>query len=146
MFGLETPVRAFRGGTRSLAWLTEAMGAVPVGADSTLGDLLDSDVLEHWSRDLRDCDPDIWIGLRTPSATSSAPATATLAATQCPLHVAYGDIEFGSVVAAGEVDRMIAASRSATATHFPGHGHGIHQRYPQPLAEDLGRFLADHDL
>ncbi len=146
VFALEDTVREFRDGTRSFAWLTDAVGAVPVGADSTLRDLLDSDVLEHWSRDLSECDPDIWIGLRTPSATSSTPATATLAATQCPLHVAYGDIELGSVVAAGEADRMIAASRSATATHFPGHGHGIHQRSPQALAEDLGRFLADHDL
>lgn len=146
MFGLETPVKAFRDGTRGFTWLTDAVGSVAVGPDSTLRDLLDADVLEHWSRDLSECDPDIWVGLRARSATSSAPATATLAATQCPLHVAYGDAELGSVVAAGEADRMVAAGRSATATHFPGHGHGIHQRSPQALAEDLNRFVAAHDL
>lgn len=141
VFILDRVVRPFREQTRSLQWLIDAVGDVPVAPDSDLRQLLPPEVLAGWVRQLADCDPEIWTALRSRAGSPPRSAADTFASIRCPLHVAYGDTALGSVVMAGEPERFIAGIENASATPFPGHGHGIHQQSPAAIADDLRTFL-----
>lgn len=146
VFALERPVREFRADTRPISWLTAQATDVAAGAHMTLGEMAGPDVVARWAVDLADCDPDIWTALKAGPDPAPPPAAQALGAARCPIHIAHGDPEAGSFVAAGEADRVIDAAARGSATHFPGCSHPIHQQQPDQLVDDLRAFLHTHDL
>ncbi len=145
VFALGDVVRTYRSETHSYDWFVAAVADVAVDR-TTLGEFLPPAALASWTRQLADCDPDIWTALMDPDRPVLPPATELLARVACPAHLAYGDRDKGSVVAVGEPDLFLAASTAFSTTHFQDHGHGIHQQSPERVAADLAEFLATHRL
>lgn len=60
---------------------------------------------------------------------------------RCPVHVAYGDIDQGSLVSTATLDAL-AATTDVSRTHFPGAGHAISPWFPAQSHTDIRSFLA----
>jgi pimeloyl-ACP methyl ester carboxylesterase len=63
-------------------------------------------------------------------------------AVRCPVHVAYGDLDRGSLVPVAEIDSLAAAGVDVSRTHFAGAGHAISPLFPAQSHADICSFLA----
>jgi pimeloyl-ACP methyl ester carboxylesterase len=60
---------------------------------------------------------------------------------RCPVHVAYGDPEQGSLVPGAQIDALANAGVDVTRTHFPGAGHAISPMFPVQSQTDIRSFV-----
>jgi pimeloyl-ACP methyl ester carboxylesterase len=61
---------------------------------------------------------------------------------RCPLHVAYGDLDRGSLVPVAEIDALASAGVDVSRTHFAGAGHAISPWFTAQSHADIRSFLA----
>jgi pimeloyl-ACP methyl ester carboxylesterase len=60
---------------------------------------------------------------------------------QCPVHIAYGDPDQGSLVPLAQIDALANAGVDVTRTHFPGAGHAISPMFPLQSYADIRSFV-----
>ena len=61
---------------------------------------------------------------------------------RCPVHVAYGDVDRGSLVPLAEIDALASAGVDVSRTHFAGAGHMISPLFPAESNADIRSFLS----
>ncbi len=128
-----------------LEWLTGALGAFRYGEDSTWLEKIGSEMVAAWAPQMA-CNDPAMIGPKASFAGPGLTADEICQRAVGPLHVVYGDLDEGSIVAPDEPDRMARSATTATSTHLPGHGHDPHHQSLQAVAADLADFLARNDL
>ena len=60
---------------------------------------------------------------------------------RCPVHIAYGDPDQGSLVPISQIDALANAGVQVTRTHFPGAGHAISPMFPVQSHTDIRSFV-----
>lgn len=86
-------------------------------------------------------DPALYAAIGNPdNSWSPEEALAIERAVRCPVHVARGDAQAGSIVTEGHVDDLRNAGLHITSTHFPGAGH-MARAYTPAMIDDVRAFL-----
>jgi pimeloyl-ACP methyl ester carboxylesterase len=110
-------------------------GAVPIGR------LMPPTVLVFWARNTYDADPSMF-AMFEDRPEYETDITTLLAELRCPVHVAYGNMKLGAIVAAEDITAFEAAGVPVTSTYYEGAGHMISPLFPREFLADLQAFLA----
>ncbi|MFN0089120.1 MAG: alpha/beta fold hydrolase [Acidimicrobiales bacterium] len=127
----------------SAAQLAAATGATQRAPGLTMMDLLGPEAVAFMARIRLHTDPLYFDTVVDPGKYwTEDDVAAVIAAVRCPVHIAYGDLNTGSLVPETEIDALVSAGMNVTRQHFPGASHVITPFNTRAVHEDLRRFLA----
>jgi pimeloyl-ACP methyl ester carboxylesterase len=67
--------------------------------------------------------------------------SSVVSSVRCPVHIAYGDPDQGSLVRVAQIDDLANAGVDVTRTYFPGAGHAISPMFPLQSHTDIKSFV-----
>ena len=125
---------------RTAEWLSVQIAGLANDRRATIGDRLPAAAIARWATAASRMDAAMFgaKGSFGPPPLSSAEQLARIT---CPLHLAHGDEESGSIVTASEREWLFAGHGDATSTRYAGAGHMLHAERQVDFAADLGAFL-----
>jgi pimeloyl-ACP methyl ester carboxylesterase len=124
----------------SVADYAAALGRARLGR-STMFDLRGPQFVAFFARLTASTDPAFFDVVTDPEAFwTDDEVSAVVRGLRCPVHIAYGDLEHGSLVPVAAIDALAGAGVHVTRSHFPGAGHAISPMFPAQSHADLRSF------
>lgn len=124
----------------SMAEYAAALGHARLGP-ATMFDLQGPEFVAFFARLTASTDPAFFDVVTNPDAFwTDGYVSSVVRDLRCPVHIAYGDPDQGSLVPVAHIDALANAGVDVTRTHFPGAGHAISPLFPVQSHADIRSF------